>query len=94
MVIFYYNILFYYLIISQDLNIGSNPEINIYRYQEHSPYPSETFDLKIDNFLIDSNLYTSLSTPIPWDASGNTVETAIESLFPNNLVNVCKLINI
>jgi hypothetical protein len=62
--------------------------VDVFQTQRHTPYPTGSYELVYENLTIDNQEFPSLRTPIPWDASGDIVETAIESMFPDDLVNV------
>jgi hypothetical protein len=68
--------------------LGPNPAVEVFQSQSHTPYPTGSFELVYGNVSIDGIDFSSLRTSIPWDASGDVVETAIETLFPDDLVNV------
>lgn len=68
--------------------VGPNPTVSVYQLQGHTPYPFGTFDIVFENITIDDFSSPMERATIPWDASGDAVESAIESIFPNRLVNV------
>jgi hypothetical protein len=72
--------------------LGPNPDVTVFQLQPHSPYPTGSFDLVFNNFSINDNDPQSspLRASIPWDASGDTVESLIEATFPDDLVNVSR----
>jgi hypothetical protein len=67
----------FFLKLFGNIYTGDDPEVNVYRYLEHSIYPSGTFDLIFEHPL----LHSSSAIPIPWDASSSVFKTLAEAHF-------------